>query len=333
MRSFIAAHAFWLWSLLHTVKHPYSAATLGLFVFVGALQILVAVGGGALAVEALSTEAARKNRLTVGFWLLGVMLFVATAWTGLLNDESQRASDGRADNLKGQLTELSNSVLTTMRLAELKTLSASAPDTAAQEKLSSQLRQAIAQTNELARRYSTVPTQPPTTVPAPQGPPQSNIPALPLRHDDVPTPASLEANVQATIQNLASIDRTADSMVQSALGGVRGVYIAGGSQASKDAAFRNTIPQLQEIIRSRNDAFQRLLPGINRERTEAIRVLKPSPSDVEADKTAFDNAVSKSNEPITLPNSWQNAGFLYMLRYNEMNAYLSSLQQRLKAAQ
>ena len=162
MPSFPVAHAHWLWSLLHRLKHPYSGETLWLFVFVGALQILVAVEGGALAVEALNGEPTRKKRLKIEFLLLGLMLFAATCWTGLLNDRSQQASDGRADDLKTQLTQLSNSVITDAQLrAEIAKLPSNGTSTPAGEKLYSQLQQAINQTNELAHRYSTLPSATP----------------------------------------------------------------------------------------------------------------------------------------------------------------------------
>jgi hypothetical protein len=339
MRSFLASHIHWLWSLLHTAKNPYSLQTLLLFVFVGALQITVAVEGGALAAEALNTGDKRKRYLKVEFWLLGLMLFGATVWTGLLNDQSQKASDGRADDLKTELTQLSNSVVTDAQLrAEIAKLPANATSTPAGEKLYSQLQQAINQTNELAHRYSTLPnatsgpgSQPPTPSPNTQLLPDPI--SQPQGTNVMPTSASVRADIEKTISRLANIDRNADSSVQMTLSGVRSQYVFGGgaNEASRDAAFQATVPRLSEIIKGRDASFQLLMPEIIRERSEALRLLAPTPSDSAADKAAFDNAVAISNGKITIPNSWLQAGGLYMLKYNDMDAYLSTLDQRLKA--
>jgi hypothetical protein len=102
-------------------------------------------------------------------------------------------------------------------------------------------------------------------------------------------------------------------------------------QQSGEQAFRNTIPQLESIVKNRSDALQRLLPEINQERTGARQLLKLSVSEIAADQRAFDTAVEKSNTKIVFPKSWPEAVFLYQLRYGDMDAYLLALQQRLKA--
>jgi hypothetical protein len=340
MRLFLATHIQWLWSLLHTFNHPYSPQTLLLFVLVGLLQIIVAVGGGALTVEALNTETRRKRCLSAGFWVLGLMLFAATVWTGLLNDQSEKASDGRADDLKTALTELSNSVVTAAQLhAEITKLPARAPSTPAQEKLDSQFQQAIDQTRELARRYSTLPSvtatpvsQPPIPAPSTQPPPLGAI-AQPQSFHPVPTRASVQADIEKTLNQIADIDRNADSSVQGTLSSVRGLYVSNysGNQALKDAAFRSTVPVLLGVFKERDNAFQHLMPEIIQERSQGLQLLGISPSEVAADKTAFDNAVAKSNEKVPIPDSWPQAGGLYSLRYTDMHDYLSRLDERLKA--
>jgi len=256
MRLFLATHVHWLWSLLHTFMHPFSLQTLLLFVLVGALQILVAAEGGALTVEALPTEPRRKRFLKAEFRFLGLMLFAATVWTGVLNDQSEKASDGRADDLKTALTELSNSAVTAAQLhAEITKLPARAPSTPAQEKLNSQFQQAIDQTKELARRYSTLPSatagpvsEPPIPAPSTQLPPLGAI-AQPQSFHPVPTRTSVQADIEKTLNRIADIDRTADRYVQGTLSSVRGLYVNNysGNQASKDAAFRSAVPLLLEI--------------------------------------------------------------------------------------
>ena len=345
MRSFVAVHVHWLWLILHKIRHPYSAATLGLFLAVGTLQILVAVLGGALAAEALTTNDSRKRRLKAAFWALGMLLFITTAWTGLLNDESQRATDGRTDDLKTQLTELSNSILSVSQLrAEIKTVPTNVPQTPAQQKLAIQLQQAINRTNDLAKRYSTVPpapnstSQPSVPTPAPQAPPQSIFPQ-PQSRSIVPTPASLQTNIEQTLKKLADIDDNADRSVQGTLSPIRSMYktggggVAGPNHQYRDQAFQSTRPQLESIVKHRNDAFQRLLPEINQERTDAHRLLKLSGPDVAADQAVFDTVLEKSNAKITYPDNWPKAMPLYGLRYSDMRVYLFALQQQLKTLQ
>ena len=306
--------------------------------FVGALQILVAVEGGALAVEALNGEPTRKKRLKIEFLLLGLMLFAATCWTGLLNDRSQQASDGRADDLKTQLTQLSNSVITDAQLrAEIAKLPSNGTSTPAGEKLYSQLQQAINQTNELAHRYSTLPSATPGPGSQPPTPsPNTQLPSGPISQPQgpnvMPTPASVRADIDKTINRLTDIDRNAASSVQMTLSGIRSQYVSGGgtNQASRDAAFQATIPRLSEILKGRDASFQLLLPEIIRVRSEALKLLALTPSDAAGDKATFDNAVAMSNVKIAIPNSWLQAGGLYMLRYNDMNSYLSKLDERLR---
>src|ERR1700722_10049892 len=340
MRLFLATHVHWLWSLLHTFMHPFSLQTLLLFVLVGALQILVAAEGGALTVEALPTEPRRKRFLKAEFRFLGLMLFAATVWTGVLNDQSEKASDGRADDLKTALTELSNSAVTAAQLhAEITKLPARAPSTPAQEKLNSQFQQAIDQTKELARRYSTLPSatagpvsEPPIPAPSTQLPPLGAI-AQPQSFHPVPTRTSVQADIEKTLNRIADIDRTADRYVQGTLSSVRGLYVNNysGNQASKDAAFRSAVPLLLGVLKERDNAFQSVMPEIIQERSQALQLLGISPSEVAADKTAFDNAVAKSNEKVPIPDSWPQAGGLYSLRYTDMHDYLSRLDERLKA--
>jgi hypothetical protein len=339
MSQFLAIHIHWLWSLFHTARHPYSPQTLLLFAVVGALQTIVAILGGMLAVEALDTLRGRKKRLTTVFRIIGFMLFVATVWTGLLNDQSQRASDGRADDFKAKLTELSNSVVTGTQLrAEIAKLPGNAPpNTPTQQKLYSQLQQAIDQTNELAKRYSTIPSNSPAPAPlqpsvqVPSAPPAPGI--VPQNPNPAPTKASVQAEIEKTLSRLQDTDNTANRSVQATLSGVRSQHIfsGGSNKGTTDDGFLRTVPQLEGILKGRDEAFQRLMPEIIRERSEALALLKTSQYDFAADKAAFDNAIAMSNAKVVIPNSWWQAGNLYTLRYNDMNAYLSTLDQHLKA--
>ncbi|MGF7180079.1 hypothetical protein [Tunturiibacter psychrotolerans] len=342
MPSFLAAHVHWLWQLLHTAKHPYSTVTLLLFMVVGALQTFVAIKGGALAVETLNAKPRIKKEHKRQFVCFGFALLIATVWTGLLNDENQRATDGRATTLEAQLTQLSNSVLTSDKLKdELDKHAASSTSPAELSQLKDQFQQARNLANGLARLYATVPQptsnnkpQPPVPTPAPQATPQNIFPQ-PQSRSAVPTPASVQANIEQTLKKLADIDRTADFSVQMTLSPIRSMYIMGGGfagpgQQSREQAFRNTIPQLEGIVKNRNDAFQRLLPEINQERTDAHGLLKLSGQDVAADQADFATVLGKSNAKITYPDNWQQSMPLYRLTYSDMNAYLSGLEQRLK---
>ena len=163
--------------------------------------------------------------------------------------------------LKTELTGLSNSVVTATQLrAEIAKSSVNAPSTPAQEKLYSRFQQAIDQTNEIARRYSTLPdttpgpsSQPP--IPVPGTPFPGTIPQHQGSHAE-PTTASVQADIERTINRLTDIDRNTHSSVQSILSSVRSQYIysGGANQASKDAAFRNTVPQLLGVLKGREEA-------------------------------------------------------------------------------
>jgi hypothetical protein len=131
---------------------------------------------------------------------------------------------------------------------------------------------------------------------------------------------------------LAAIDQTTHVSVQAILSATRSLYIRPSNQEAKDSAFRSAVPHLQEILKTRDVAFQRLIPEINKERSQAIQLVNLSQPDLAADNAAFNNAIAKSNENVEIPGSWQSSLFLYSLKYDAIEIYLTTLAQRLHSS-
>jgi hypothetical protein len=100
MRSFLFAHAHWLWVVFHYVRHDiYAPWTFAVVVFIGLAQAAIGWESGELAVKALTqdllSDKDRKRYLRL-VRILAFLLFPATVFVGLVNDRSQRDADDKA---------------------------------------------------------------------------------------------------------------------------------------------------------------------------------------------------------------------------------------------
>src|SRR6266851_397752 len=326
MPVFLQHHIHWLWVCLHWIHHDiYAPWTFSVFVFIGLAQTAIGLESGELAVKALPLEACtpkQKRRYLRLVRVLAFLLFPATVFIGVVNDKSQKDADDKA------ATARTNEGITQAKLDESNKrarLSDEAFQAFARSLDPSKLTVAQFAKYTEAQRASaqvaptpstTTPQQPSSTLPPIFGPPPTN----PKEPSIAPTKASVRNDIEQTQAKLNVISANTNASIRMTLSSVRGLYImSGSSQEARDLAFRGTLPQVSAVLKSRDDQFQRLVPEIQKERTEAFRLLNLSSTDVNTDKMAFDKAIANSTQTVTLPKSWMESGNLYVLGYRDMN--------------
>jgi hypothetical protein len=173
-------------------------------------------------------------------------------------------------------------------------------------------------------------------------------------HPPVPTPVSstpppisprqtFHPDLENLISQLKDMDRDQNQSMIAAIGGMREDYLNAQSayeqkhpgssgidpedQRRLDRDFQSSWPKIQRILNARDQRFQSMLPEIEFARKNALQQLGPL-TDPRVDTMAYKQALAEANKKVTLPLSWNDAGFLYGLNYTPMESYLQTLEQR-----